>query len=631
MKSATVPQARNGQAWAREPEYGPDVRRWNLHFSGLFWLSALTLLVALVFGGGTRAGFGGDVLVQLAGVGLLAAAIAGLARIRQKLGVGARLAIAFCLCLAAVPFLQLIPLPAVVRGLLPGSLWVNDSYRLIGRDAPWWPLSLAPEATWISLLSLIAPIALLLGVLQLGYRERRYLVTVLIAFAMLSVFLGALQLAQGVKSPMRFYAITNDTEAVGFFANRNHYAALLYCATLLTASFAVNAVVQFQSAFRLSGWNVAESRRVLVLAGTLVVFIALVMAQAMARSRAGIVFTIAGLFGVLGVAATDRRSSQAEAGGARIVMGAAIAAVVLSLQYALIRIIERFSEDPIEQTRIIISSKTLEAAKDFLPFGAGTGAFVPVYALLEAPGDVRNFYANHAHNDVAESLLESGVLSFALMAAFGVFLARHSYAVWSGKGNAQAGDLDLGLVKAATLAVLFLALHSFVDYPLRTSAGMAIAALCCGLLLTPLREDRPQAAGRAHQGDARHPDPIKATEHDGSGDAGLRSAIAEAMGRANAQASGQAEGRPWPTAEPQGRAWPPPGTEKGRARERGPDETASRGFERWQSEGAWPEKWRSRAPSHQDAPRLHDDPGSSSGPRTPPADERAPDENEDLE
>lgn len=550
------------------------MRSRQLHLSGLFWLSAITLVVALAFGGGTRVGFGGDVLIQFVAVALLAAAIAGLVRVRGRIGLEARLAIAFCIALAAVPLIQLVPLPPAVRGLLPGSSWIAESYRLIGRDAPWWPVSLDPGATWISLLSLIAPIALFLGVLQLDYRERRYLVLIFIAVAMLSVFLGAMQLAQGVKSPLRFYEITNTTEAVGFFANRNHYAALLYCATLLTASFAMSAAGRLQ-ALRPSAWSRSESARVLMLAGVLVIFVALVMAQAMARSRAGIIFTVAGLFGVLGLAMTSRRSHVAGTGTARVVIGVTVVAVVLSLQYTLIRIIERFTEDPIEQTRLIISSKTLDAARSFLPFGAGTGTFVPVYGLFETPEDVRYFYANHAHNDIVEALLESGALSFALMAAFAVFLARRTYAVWRGPADENAEDLDLGLIKAASLALLFLALHSLVDYPLRTSAGAAIAALCCGLLLSPLREIRRSTRQESAARTVRLTNAQVAAQ-----DASPRQAHPLHEGH---KAAAPVASR---TIVPQAAA---------------PDRAASQGFKRWESEKAWPEAWQPHQPSGQTA------------------------------
>ena len=41
--------------------------------------------------------------------------------------------------------------------------------------------------------------------------------------------MGLLQIAQGQQSDLRFFEITNPEDAVGFFANRNHFAALLYC------------------------------------------------------------------------------------------------------------------------------------------------------------------------------------------------------------------------------------------------------------------------------------------------------------------------------------------------------------------------------------------------------------------
>jgi hypothetical protein len=37
-----------------------------------------------------------------------------------------------------------------------------------------------------------------------------------------------LQVAQGPRL-LRLFAVTNLSEAVGFFANRNHFAALLFC------------------------------------------------------------------------------------------------------------------------------------------------------------------------------------------------------------------------------------------------------------------------------------------------------------------------------------------------------------------------------------------------------------------
>ena len=94
------------------------------------------------------------------------------------------------------------------------------------------PMSVSPQATWLSALSVIPALAIFLGVVLLGYHERRLLSLVILAMGFIGVFVGLLQVAQGPESPLRFFAITNPTEAVGFFANRNHFAAFLYCSIL---------------------------------------------------------------------------------------------------------------------------------------------------------------------------------------------------------------------------------------------------------------------------------------------------------------------------------------------------------------------------------------------------------------
>ena len=53
-----------------------------------------------------------------------------------------------------------------------------------------------------------------------GHRERRLLSLVLLSVGIASVFLGLAQIAQGPSSSLRPFDYTNDTEAVGFFANR---------------------------------------------------------------------------------------------------------------------------------------------------------------------------------------------------------------------------------------------------------------------------------------------------------------------------------------------------------------------------------------------------------------------------
>ncbi len=129
----------------------------------------------------------------------------------------------------------------------------------------------------------------------------------------------------------------------------------------------------------------------------------------------------------------------------------------------------------------------MQAAKAYLPVGSGLGTFVPVYASFEKPEDtLLNTYANHAHNDAAELWLETGLLGLAFMALFVFWFGRRSLAIWRSAPPIGATEVDWSLVRAATIIIALILAHSFVDYPLRTGAMMAVMAFCCALLIEPL-------------------------------------------------------------------------------------------------------------------------------------------------
>ena len=121
-----------------------------------------------------------------------------------------------------------------------------------------------------------------------------------------------------------------------------------------------------------------------------------------------------------------------------------------------------------------------------MPLGSGLGTFVPVYALFEKPGDtIIGTYVNHAHNDVVELWLETGVLGLVLMGLFVIWLVARSVEIWRSAPPFGAREIDWSLVRAATIVIALIIAHSFVDYPLRTGAMMAIMAFACALLIEP--------------------------------------------------------------------------------------------------------------------------------------------------
>src|SRR5262249_18517024 len=143
-----------------------------------------------------------------------------------------------------------------------------------------------------------------LGTMLLTYRERRRLSLVLVAFGVVAAFLGLLQLAQGTHSALRFFAVTNRTEAVGFFANRNHFAAQMYSLLLVAAVWSID--IGFAAGLR-GDRRIFEARSIIAVTASFLVIVILLAAEAMARSRAGMALTMVSLAGACALLFSNRR------------------------------------------------------------------------------------------------------------------------------------------------------------------------------------------------------------------------------------------------------------------------------------------------------------------------------------
>jgi len=444
----------------------------------LFYVCAVVIAGSLFFGGGTRAGFLSDAIFPLLSIPLLLVAL--WRSFEVQLANHSRWALWFCFALVCVPILQLVPLPPALWAALPNRGLSAEAFAIVGQELPWMPVSVSPRATWLSALSLVTPLAIFVGTLLLGYRERRLLSLVILAVGILSVFVGLIQVAQGPSSPLRFFTFTNSTEAVGFFANRNHFAALLYSLTLLAAAWVAESVL---AAAPMGARRTHERASIMALVGGFTVLVVLIAGQAMARSRAGLGLAIVALFGAIALMVSDRRGKSGIT-PAKVLFGAIALAVTFAIQLTMYRIMERFAFDPLEDGRIRFAYRTIEAAKAYMPLGSGIGTFVPVYATFERPEDtLAGAYVNHAHDDVLELWLEAGVAGASLGGLFAVWLMLRSVAIWRPKPGCGMLEIDRHLARAATMVAALLVAHSFVDYPLRTGALMALMAFSCALLV----------------------------------------------------------------------------------------------------------------------------------------------------
>ncbi len=249
-----------------------------------FYLAAAGLLSCLVLGGGTRAGHLSDALLQLLAVPFLLATLWRLTAAPRRRALTGGLAAS--VAILAVPLLQLIPLPPAIWTRLPGRETILTAFDLLGRPPAWAPISMAPQSTWLSLLALLPPLSVFLAVTTLEWRERRLLSLVTLAFAVASAFLGLTQVLEGPTSALRFFAFTSAGAPVGFFANVNHFAALLYCAIMLAAAWLATALDERRYSARRSRNGVGP----LVTAGAASLALLILLCVAvMARSRAGLI------------------------------------------------------------------------------------------------------------------------------------------------------------------------------------------------------------------------------------------------------------------------------------------------------------------------------------------------------
>ena len=223
----------------------------------------------------------------------------------------------------------------------------------------------------------------------------------------------------------------------GFFANENHLALLyVICTPLIVAWFGK------------SRWPWLS----------LPVILGLVAVNFVVGSRAGVsLIILAAVLSYVYVLANRR-----------MMLIVLLAAAALGGWWLFARL--GWSEDitPGESgvNRMAFWLNTWKAIRDYWPWGSGFGTFVPVYAGYEQLEEIGRKYVNRAHNDWLELMLEGGLMAMVLAGVLVLALLKRFFL------NNSAAEQ-----RASFLAVLFILIHSVVDYPLRTMAIAACAAL----------------------------------------------------------------------------------------------------------------------------------------------------------
>jgi hypothetical protein len=432
--------------------------------SGRYYLVLGAIFLALlgVLGGASRADELQQFLVRMAAIAVIAGALWPLNGSAFRVTPAPAIFIGFVYLVLA---LQLIPLPPSLWGRMPA----HDLYVSVAQQTgaiAWRPWTISPDLTLNSMAALLPATAIGIVALTLDFHGRVIFARVVIAIACASALLGLVQFAAGGTS-LHLFRTTSDDSAVGVFANRNHEAVLMACGLPIVSSLA--SIRSHQQ-----GWSIRHL--------ALAIFAILLMAMALAAtgSRMGLFLGAVGSVAAALIYSMTARPTPRTERNIRRLWGAgavvAVAAVpMVSLMVIRSGAIGRLMSDPIDPTRTAALGPMLQAARAFMPFGAGFGTFDPVYRRFEPDALLSTIYLNRAHNEPAQLAIEGGVPALALLLVFLGWWLRSAARAF--RSNQSAARRALGMAMVATTLILMLS--SLVDYPLRTPLLSGLFAIAC--------------------------------------------------------------------------------------------------------------------------------------------------------
>lgn len=436
-------------------------------------IAAVLLGLLLAFGGGGSPAPFSELLCQLFAAAALAAwafAAEDSARRDWRL-------VAVAGLIAIPPALQLIPLPPALWHTLPGREAMRASLDLIGLGESWRAMSIDPATTLASLLSLFPPLLVMIMAARLAAPQRRLMIWVVAGMALLSVLVGAAQIAGGGSGFLSFYG-SSDGILYGFQANRNAEVDVLLIGLLALAA-------GWASLRDLHGappsWLFAGLGAVLLLGAVLT------------GSRTGIALALP-VLGTVAAIVRPPRPAAAKSTARRLLLAIAALLVPIALAAALWRnaaigrVAARFQIEG--EFRPELWRDSLYAIAQNWPFGSGLGTFYPAFVPAERLEVIDNLLPNRAHNEFLELALEGGLpmllcwLGAALLVGF---------ALWRALRSDHGAPREQALLALGILSVTLL--HSLVDYPFRSMALASLIGLGAGMALG-LGASRPKVAPR---------------------------------------------------------------------------------------------------------------------------------------
>jgi O-antigen ligase len=343
-------------------------------------------------------------------------------------------------------------------------VWPLAAFLLLGLAQLVFGWSLYPFLTRTELPRIGACFVLFFLAVQV-FRERRQLRSLVWFLLFLGFAVALFGIVQYFTFNGKLYWVREIPEGgypFGPYVNRNHFAGFVELLGPLGL-----AVLLFR--------GVRKDQVPLAGLFTLVLLGALFVSP----SRGGIV----GFgFEVLVLAFIAFRREKKISPGVAVVFLLALAALVawLDVGQAVERFVKTRPGDVASSRRIVILKGTLRIFLDHPLTGTGLGTFITVYPRYETLYDGK--IVNHAHNDYAEALADSGLPGGLCGLAFLVLFFRGAFS----RLEAEQSHLSLALHAGSLAACCGLLLHSLVDFNLHLPSNALLFLLQAFLATSPV-------------------------------------------------------------------------------------------------------------------------------------------------
>lgn len=392
--------------------------------------------------------------------------------------------------------LQLVPIPVEWWAQLPGRQPYLAAQQAAGIVTPaFLPLSLNPLATQASVWASIPVAAVFLAAVLLPAHTVYPLIKMLLVLGLAQVVLSVAQFATGgSQSPLLFTNVPGGA-IQGSFANRNSLAN--YLAMMVPLWFVVQLHLDRHGHSKHHG-DGGPFQDMLKPLWALCGF-ALLVTLVTTQSRGGLLASLVAMTLSLWVyLATRNRYELTLKAKAGIALGMVVFAAVALIAAGADKITSRIQRQQLSMdadTRQTLALSTLEASQSLWPWGGGMGTFESVFPRFQHLHSTFS-YANEAHNDYAQLLMDLGA-GAVLVALLVLVLTGHQIRQLLAAVKAERRlSTTLAMQWLAGVSALALLLHSWVDFNMRIPALAMTAAFLAGVFLR--MPDDSSAARQTH-------------------------------------------------------------------------------------------------------------------------------------